>query len=333
MDPGIPVPPKFYGGHERLVYLFAEDYHRLGHQVTLLAGPGSYCSGETFTFGCNNLKRTKWARYLEIAFVWRFLRKNRTNFELVHNFGRLIYLLPILNHPIKIIMSYGRKISPFGIKVINKLPNKNLTFTACSNYCVKTGNVAGTWQTVYNAIDFSKYKATGSVGPDAPLIFLSRLDKVKGAHIAIQVALKTGNKLIIAGNEPSTPDNIDYYQTYVVPFIDQKQIKYVGAVNDLQKNELLGQAKAMLFPFSSDEAFGLVMIESMACGTPVIAFNHAAAPEVIDQGLTGFLVDNEQEMITKLQEVTAINRLVCRQTAEKRFDVKPVTAQYLSLFD
>ncbi len=333
MDPGIPVPPQLYGGHERLVYLFAEEYHRLGHRVTLLAGPDSYCSGKTFTYGTNDLKRTKWIKYKEIFSVWRFLRRNKKKFDLVHNFGRLIYLLPILNYKVKKIMSYGRKVSPFGIKVISNLPNKNLIFTACSNYCVKTGNAAGIWRTVYNTIDFNKYNPTKSINFNAPLIFLSRLDKVKGPHIAINVALKTGNQLIIAGNKPSTPDNLAYYKTHVAPYIDQKQIKYVGAVNDIQKNELLGKAKAMLFPFSSDEAFGLVMIEAMACGTPVIAFNHAAAPEVIDQGLSGFLVNTESEMIDALQNIENIDRAICRQTAEKRFDVKIIAAQYLSLFN
>jgi hypothetical protein len=146
MDPGIPVPPEAYGGHERLVYAFAEEYHRLGHEVTLLAGPNSYCSGKTVTFGVNDLKRSKWQRILEVGFVWKYLLTNK--FDLIHNFGRLIYLTPILNNPVRKIMTYGRKVTQSGIKLVNKLPNRNLKFTACSNYCVGTGNVAGNWKTV-----------------------------------------------------------------------------------------------------------------------------------------------------------------------------------------
>ena len=165
MDPGIPVPPKTYGGHERLVYLFAEEYQKLGHQVTLLAGPDSHCSGDTVTFGRNDLARSKGERFKEARFAWRYLRKNKNNFDLVHNFGRLVYLLPVLNSPVKKIMTYGRPVSSKrGIKAVNTLPNRNcLIFTACSNYCVSTGNVAGKWETVCNAVDFSKYNVQENV--------------------------------------------------------------------------------------------------------------------------------------------------------------------------
>src|SRR5882757_2455687 len=97
MDPGISVPPKQYGGHERLVYSFAEEYIKLGHEVTLLAGPDSYCSGKTITYGINDLSRSKLTRFKEARFVWQYLIKNRDNFDLIHNFGRLLYLIPVLN--------------------------------------------------------------------------------------------------------------------------------------------------------------------------------------------------------------------------------------------
>jgi len=109
MDPGVPVPPALYGGHERLVYLFAEEYHKLGHEVTLLAGPGSHCSGKTVTYGTNDLRRSRTERFKEAVFVWRYLRKNRNNFDLVHNFGRLAYFLPILNHKVKKSCRMGGK--------------------------------------------------------------------------------------------------------------------------------------------------------------------------------------------------------------------------------
>jgi glycosyltransferase involved in cell wall biosynthesis len=333
MDPGIAVPPVLYGGHERLVYLFAEEYHQLGHEVTLLAGPGSRCSGTTIPFGENNLQRSSSRKVRELLFVWQYLIRHHKDFDLIHNFGRLAYLIPIANSFTKKIMSYGRTISPRGIRMINKLPNKNLIFTACSDYCAKFGNVAGTWHTVYNSIDFSKYQATALTDEHAPLVFLSRLDIIKGPHVAINVALKTGNKLIIAGNEPTTPDNIEYYKEFVLPFIDQEQIVYVGPVNDVQKNELLGKCKAMLFPLCGEEAFGLVMIEAMACGTPVIAFNHAAAPEVINEGISGFIVNNEEEMINAVGKIAVIDRKECRRIAEQRFNVDVVAKDYLNLFN
>jgi glycosyltransferase involved in cell wall biosynthesis len=332
MDPGIPVPPALYGGHERLVYLFADEYQRLGHQVTMLAGPQSHCSGKTVTFGTNDLNRSKTERFKEASFVWKYLRKNSEQFDLVHNFGRLIYLLPVLNSEVKKIMTYGRPVSSKGIKVINTLPNRNLIFTACSNYCVSTGNVAGKWRTVYNAIDFSKYDLAAKVDKKAPLMFLGRLDKVKGVHTAIQVAKATDSQLIIAGNISHTADNLAYFKTEIEPKIDGAQIKYVGPLNDAEKNSYLKNAKALLFPIEWDEPFGMVMTEAMACGTPVIAFKRGAVAEVIAEGITGFVVSNAREMERKTTLLSTIDRALCRETAMLRFDKKVIAQQYLNLF-
>ncbi len=332
-DPGIPVPPEHYGGHERLVYLFAEEYQRLGHQVTLLAGPGSNISGKVYTFGRNDLNRSGFQKAYELMYVWYFLILKRNQFDVVHNFGRLLYLLPVLKNPVKKIMTYGRKVSPFGIKKIAGFNPKNLIFTACSKYCVSTGNVAGTWKTIYNAIDFSNYQLQKQVPKEAPLMFLGRLDKIKGVHTAIKVAKTTNNVLLIGGNIPKTKDNLQYYKQEIEPQLDSKQIIYLGALNDAQKNEYLGKAKALLFPIEWNEPFGMVMIEAMACGTPVIGFKKGSVLEVIDEGLTGFVVNNELEMIDALQNIEKTDRGNCREAAGKRFDVRVVAKQYLQLFD
>jgi glycosyltransferase involved in cell wall biosynthesis len=331
MDPGIPVPPIQYGGHERLVYLFAEEYGRLGHEVTLLAGPGSKCSGEVVTFGINDLKRKKFQRYKEALFVMKYLQQNAKKFDLIHNFGRLIYLFPILNQKVKKIMTYGRPVSAKGIRIINQLPNKNLAFTACSDYCVSTGNVAGKWITVYNAIDFSKYCLREIVGADAPLMFLGRLDEIKGVHTAIEVAKATHSKLWIGGNIPDTPDNYAYYKRAVEPQIDNEQIIYLGALNDEQKNDFLGKSKALLFPIEWDEPFGMVMIEAMACGTPVIAFKRGSVPEVINDE-TGIIVNTAAEMIDAVKSIDQIDRAACRRIATARFDISIIANEYLNIF-
>ena len=333
MDPGIPVPPAMYGGHERLVYLFAEEYKKLGHEVTLLAGPGSYCSGQTIIFGKNDLGRSKLKRLKEARFVWKYLRQNRGSFDLVHNFGRLVYLLPVLDHPVKKIMTYGRPVSTTGIKIVNALPNRNLIFTACSDYCVSTGNVAGNWETVYNTIDFSQYDLREAVAENAPLMFLGRLDRIKGAHTAINIARETNNKLLIAGNISHTADNLAYFESEIEPQIDGKQIKYLGPLNDADKNRYLGQAKALLFPIEWDEPFGMVMIEAMACGTPVIAFNRGSVPEVVENNVTGFIVNDEAGMISKIAEIKSIDRKSCRVTAVQKFNLNKIANQYLSLFN
>lgn len=331
MDPGIAVPPATYGGHERLVYLFAEEYTRLGHKVTLLAGPDSYCSGTTCTFGVNDLQRSSVAKAKETAFVWKYLALNSKRFDLIHNFGRLIYLLPAANSAATKIMTYGRPVTAKGIKIINSLPNKNMVFTACSNYCVATGNVAGKWETVYNAIDFSKYQLKETVVDDAPLMFLGRLDKIKGVHTAIKVAKASGSKLIIAGNVPHTADNYKYFKEEIEPLFDNEQIVFTGPLNDEQKNHYLGKAKALLFPIEWDEPFGMVMIEAMACGTPVIAFKRGSVPEVITEGVNGFIVTDLEQMINSLSKISTVNRSNCRRIAEERFDVTTIAKVYLTI--
>ncbi len=333
MDPGIPVPPPNYGGHERLVYMFAEEYIKLGHEVTLLAGPDSKISGQTITFGINNLQRSKFQRLKELFEAWRYLLVNRNNFDLIHNFGRLAYLIPILNSPLKKIMTYGRPVSKKGISMVTATPNQNLIFTACSNYCVSTGNIAGHWETVYNAIDFSKYQLQENVEANAPLMFLGRLDKIKGLHTAIEVAKTTNNKLLIGGNIPDTADNYQYYKETLEPQFDGEQIIYLGALNDEQKNHYLGKAKALLFPIEWDEPFGMVMVEAMACGTPVIGFKRGAVPEIISEGINGFIVTSENTMLLALQNLKFINRKECRSYAESRFDTDIVAEKYLSLFE
>ncbi|MEE1945147.1 glycosyltransferase family 4 protein [Pedobacter sp. KR3-3] len=333
MDPGIPVPPPAYGGHERLVYMFAEEYAKLGHEVSLLAGPDSAISGKTYAFGQNNLQRSKRQKLKELLFVWKFLYQRKKDFDLIHNFGRLAYLLPILQSPVKKIMTYGRPVAQQGIKKVTSLPNQNLIFTACSNYCVNTGNVAGRWETVYNAIDFSKYQLQEATATDAPLMFLGRLDQIKGLHTAIAVAKATNNTLWIGGNIPDTADNYQYYKETLEPQFDNKQIIYLGALNDEQKNHYLGRSKALLFPIEWDEPFGMVMVEAMACGTPVIAFKRGSVPEVIQENTTGFIVHTKEEMIDAVGKLDQITRKACRTAAQQRFDSPVIAKEYLHLHD
>jgi glycosyltransferase involved in cell wall biosynthesis len=334
MDPGILIPVTGYGGHERLVEMFAKEYQRLGHEVHLLITSGSKVDNcIVHDFGIEGFPPKKMNALKAVTVAWKFLRKHRNDFDLIHNFGRLIYLLPIMRNPVKKIMTYGREISSKNIKLFGALRGKNIVFTACSANLLSRVKQAGRWEVVYNAIDFSKYTLTEGLPADAPLMFLGRIEKVKGCHTAIKVAKLTGNSLIIAGNISPLEEERIYFEKEIKPHIDGIQIQYVGALNDKQKNEYLGKAKALLFPIEWNEPFGIVMIEAMACGTPVIGFNTGSVHEVIDEGITGMVVADLRQMTESIKSLRQIDRRQCREKALSRFDVIRIGKRYLSLFD
>lgn len=251
-----------------MVEIFAKQYKKSGHEVHLLVTKGSQIEGcIVHGYGKEGFPPAKLDALKAILTVWSFLRKWKNSFDLVHNFGRLAYLLPILNHPVKKIMSYQREISKKNIKYLNKLPNKNLVFTGCSTDLISRGNVAGRWGTVYNAVNFNNYTLQSFLPDDAPLIFLGRIERIKGCHTAIKIAKATGNTLIIAGNISPLEQEQLYFKNEIKPFIDGEQVQYIGQVNDSQKNYYLGRSKALMFPIEWNEPFGIVMIEAMACGT------------------------------------------------------------------
>jgi glycosyltransferase involved in cell wall biosynthesis len=332
MDPGIMIPVKGYGGHERLVEMFAKEYQRLGHEVHLLITSGSWVDNCTvYDFGKEGFPPKKSDAIKAIPIAWKFLWKHRNEFDLIHNFGRLAYLLPVLRYPVKKIMTYGREISNRNIRLINKLRGKNLFFTACSANLLSRLNVPGTWEVVYNSIKFSKYSLKENINVESPLIFLGRIEKIKGCHTAIRAAKETHNRLIIAGNISPLPEEKIYFENEIKPYIDGKQIQYVGPLNDNEKNFYLGNSKAILFPIEWNEPFGIVMIEAMACGTPVIAFNNGSVGEVIDERLTGFKVCDLNNMKIAINNISLISRQKCREIAQERFDISVIAQRYLHI--
>lgn len=334
MDPGIMIPVKGYGGHERLVEMFAKEYHRLGHEVDLLITTGSHVKGcKVYGLGKEGFPPEKKDARKAIFRAWKFLRKRRNDYDLIHNFGRLIYLLPVLNKKVKKIMTYGREIRARNIEYILKLPHKNLVFTGCSQNLIDRATVPGEWHAVYNAIEFDKYECKENLPDDAPLIFLGRIEKIKGCHTAIAVAKETNSKLIIAGNISPLAEEQEYFEKEIKPFIDGDQIIHAGAVNDEQKNYWLGKSKALLFPIEWNEPFGIVMIEAMACGTPVLANDFGSVSEVVSSDVSGYKTSGKAAMIVAVGNINAIGRKACAAYARERFDVKVIAAQYLSLHD
>ena len=310
----------------------AEEYINIGYQVDILASSGSAIKGATIIVnGTTGFPQSKKQRLLSLLKTWTYLLINYKDYYLIQNFGRLLFLLPIIRSNNRKLMCYQRKISSRNIKIVSKLLPNNLNFFGCSNDMVLKNHLLGNWRVIYNPIKSMGFQLQSNYLLDSPLIFLSRIDREKGCHIAIEVAKMTNNRLIIAGNKSSVPSEALYFDSAIKPNIDGKQIVYVGELDDEQKNFYLGKAKAMLFPILWDEPFGIVMIESMICGTPVIAFNRGSVNEVIDEGITGFKVNDKYNMADALSKISSIDRKICHEHAKKRFDISVIASQYLSV--
>jgi len=157
------------------------------------------------------------------------------------------------------------------------------------------------------------------VAYDAPLVFLGRIERVKGPHTAIQIARLAGRKLIIAGNTIPHGEAATYFEREIRPYIDGENVTFLGPVDDMEKNKLLGTAAALLFPIAWKEAFGIVMAESFACGTPVIGFRCGSVPEVIRNGVNGYICRDVNEAVEAVDLLGQIDRVAVRADCEARF--------------
>ena len=153
---------------------------------------------------------------------------------------------------------------------------------------------------------------------------------MKGTHIAIDVAKKSGSRLVIAGNVSQGHE--PYFKEFVQPHVDGDQIVYLGPVDDSQKNQWLGKSRALLMPILWEEPFGIVMAEALACGTPVIAFRRGAVPEIVEGGVNGFICNTADEMTVAVNKVDSIDRRNCRLTAERKFSDQVIVSEYERLY-
>jgi glycosyltransferase involved in cell wall biosynthesis len=255
----------------------------------------------------------------------------RGRFDLVHSFARLAYLTPLLPLRFPKIMSYQRAITPSSVQWGNLLSRGSLHFTGCSEQLIRRWSDLPNFHVVYNGVPLS-YTATENVPPDAPLVFLGRLEHFKGPHLAIEVAKRSQRRLVIAGNIPFGAVHTHYFNTQIKPHLEGKDIEYVGPVNDKEKASLLSSSAALFFPLLGDEAFGIVMAEALACGTPVIALERGPTPEIVSDGVNGFLCRSVDEMVRAVAKLSEIDRRACRRIAEEKFSDRVIVEQYESLY-
>ena len=330
-DPMIEVPPIGYGGIERIVDALVREYVKRGHEVGLVARAGSISpAARLYPWPSENPRGA--------VNTWRntnALRKAVKDFQpdVLHSFSRLAYMMPLLPTKLPKLMSYQRHTGGRQVSIGAKLAGKTLLFTGCSEFiCGQARSSGGRWQAIHNFVEPDKFTFVSNVPDDAPLVFLSRLDRIKGADMAIAIARRTGRRLILAGNHAKSGHEFEYWRSEIEPHLGRDGIEWVGEVDDKAKNDLLGIAAALLVPIRWDEPFGIVFAEALACGTPVISCPRGALPEIVDEGKTGFLANNEQEGVEAVSRLGTLSRAACRQAAEERFSVGVCAQKYLDAY-
>jgi glycosyltransferase involved in cell wall biosynthesis len=334
-DPYLPVPPRRYGGIERVLDFLVRGLTARGHWVTLFAHPASSVPATLVPYGCPP-HFTKIERARELWQVGAGLWSQRKDFDLIHSFGRLAALTPILTlRGLPKIQSYQREGIPWkSIRIASRLARTSICYTACSSNVYRALPAAdgsfGAWHTVFNGVDLSKYTFRQRVGDDAPLVFLGRLEPFKGAHTAIAIAKAAGRRLVIAGNRVA--ECWEYFESRIAPHIDGDRVQYVGPVDDAAKNALLSTSAALLMPIEWEEPFGIVMAEAMACGTPVIGFARGSVTEVLRDGINGYVCRGTADAVSAVGKLSAIDRSVVRQDCEERFSSRVVVDAYERLY-
>jgi glycosyltransferase involved in cell wall biosynthesis len=330
-DPIIPVPPVGYGGIERIVDGLLRQFRSNGHDVGLLAHPASAASADA-RFAWPALQvRGAWPTVRNALAMRRAVRRFKP--DVVHSFSRLAYLAPLLRSNQPMVMSYQRHTGGRQISSAARIAGNKLQFTGCSKFISDMGRRAGgSWTAVPNFIEPEAFTFVPSVAADAPLVFLSRVEDMKGPDIAIEIARASGRRLIIAGNRADAGPQRAFFDRKIAPAIGRSGIEWIGEVNDEQKKRVLGQALALVVPIQWDEPFGIVFAEALACGTPVITCPRGAAPDIVRDGQTGFLVRDVREGAAAVQRLGSIQRGRCRDDVEHRYSVREVARQYLTVY-
>jgi glycosyltransferase involved in cell wall biosynthesis len=326
-DPELPVPPAHYGGIERVIDVLVRGLVSRGHQVTLLAHPSSTVPCALVPYP--GLRSTAAVDTLRnMATLARVVASARH--DVVHSFGRLAYLLPLLPARLPKLMTYQRAVTPRSIALGHRLSRGSLHFSGISRWMMEETRHLGQWHLVPNGVPMGTYEFVAQVAPDAPLVFLGRIEHIKGTHLAIEIAQRSGRRLVIAGNIP--PGHEAYFEAQVRPHLDGERVRYVGPVDDVQKNRLLGGAAALLMPILWEEPFGIVMAEALACGTPVLGLRRGAVPEVVADGVTGFVRDDAAALAACVARLGELDRRASRDRAERLYSDDVLVDNYLAVY-
>ena len=347
--PWFAVPPKNYGGTENVVYYLIEEQVARGHDVTLYAPGDAQTSAKLISFFPRSLidSGIPWPAHLK---AYYHLQKavdavNKSAFDIVHlhlSSSADLYLFPLMfGLEIPRVMTlhsrfpfdhlpngwigdadqlYMEWASPMPIVAISEYARAEVTYPL---------NFVGV---VHHGLPMEQFRPVGKKRRDR-FVWLGRCTPDKGVHLAIKAAQNAGVPLVLAGTvDRHNQESVHYFQDMIKPQIDNKQIRYIGPVNMKEKIDLLSRSRGFLNPIQWEEPFGMVMIEAMALGCPVISFDRGAASELIVHGNTGFLVQDVDEMVRFIPRIDEIDREVTRQHVEEHFSVRAMAEKYMRVY-
>jgi glycosyltransferase involved in cell wall biosynthesis len=324
------VPPYLYGGTERVIAWLTDQLVELGHDVTLFATGDSSTRAKLVPVWARSLRlgRPRSDPMAAQAALLAELDKCADQFDLIHCHLDWLHL-PLLDRGRTPFIStlHGRLDLPGLPQLVERFPNA--PFVSISNdqrHPLAHANWVGT---VYHGLPAQLLRPSLEAG--SYLAFLGRISPEKGPDRAINIAQAAGLPLRIAAKIPRGERR--YYTERIEPQVDGDRIQIIGEVNDAAKQEFLGNAAALIFPIDWPEPFGLVMIEAMACGTPVIAFRRGSVPEIVDDGVTGYIVEDEAAAINAVGRLSQLDRREVRRQFERRFTSERMARDYIRLYE
>ncbi len=323
------VPPKLYGGTERIVSWLTEELVRLGHEVTLFASGDSLTTARLIP-ACPQSLRQHPGCIDQLAHHVNLLQsviEERNNFDLIHfHIDYLHFPLSRREQLVQVSTLHGRLDIPDLVPLYQTFPDMPVVSISDAQ---RSPLPWANWQgTVHHGLPERNLRFRPEKGKY--LAFLGRTSPEKGVAESIEIAKRAGMPLKIAAKIDRTDK--EYFETEIKPLLDHSLIEFVGEIGFAEKNDFLGNAAALLFPINWPEPFGIVMIEAMACGVPVIAFRRGSVPEVIEDGVNGFMVRNVAGAVAALKSLDELDRAVCRQRFEERFTASRMAADYMKIY-
>jgi glycosyltransferase involved in cell wall biosynthesis len=346
--PWLPIPPKNYGGTEAVIYNLVEEQVAQGHDVTLFAPEDAKTSAKLVSFFPTSLSEegVPWSAHLKAYFhMYKSVEYVKANdFDIVHmhlSSSSDMYIFPFSSHletphvatlhsrfPFDRVQNWTGKADELYMEWAPAVPVVAISESALAEVPYKLDFVG----IIHHGVPMQQFAPTAKKRGDF-FVWLGRFVADKAPHLAIEAAKRAGVKLVLAGTiDRHLQDAVNYFQNTVKPQIDNEQIRYIGPVNMKEKISLLSRACGFLNPIEWEEPFGMVMIEAMALGCPVISFARGAAPEIVVHRKTGFLVHNVDEMVRFIPRIDEIDREVTRQYIESHFSSRVMAEKYMKVY-